>query len=90
MSRVLQVCRSGYYRWRKRRGEPTARQQHRLTLDSLVKQAFAAGKGRNGAPRLVLDLADARHHYDRKTVANSLRRQGLRTKAARKFKSTTN
>ncbi len=38
----------------------------------------------------MLDLADAGHPYDRKTVANSLRRQGLRAKAAKKFKATTN
>jgi putative transposase len=63
---------------------------HRRSLDKIVKQAFDDGKGRNGAPRVVLDLADAGHHYDRKTVANSMRRQGLRAKAARKFKATTN
>ena len=90
MRRVLQVCRSGYYRWRKRGGKPSVGQQQRLMLDHLVKEAFEVGKGRSGAPRLVLDLIDAGHHYDRKTVANSLRRQGLRAKAARKFKSTTN
>ena len=83
MSRVLQVCRSGYYRWRKRGGKPSVGQQQRLMLDHLVKEAFEVGKGRSGAPRLVLDLIDAGHHYDRKTVANSLRRQGLRAKAAR-------
>ena len=90
MSRVLQVSRSGYCRWRKRGSKPSERQWHRLTLDKLVKQAFEAGKGRNGAPRIVLGLADAGHRYDRKTVANSMRRQGLRAKAARKFKATTN
>jgi putative transposase len=39
---------------------------------------------------LVLDLEDAGQPYDRKTVANSMRRQGLRAKAAKKFKATTN
>jgi transposase InsO family protein len=38
----------------------------------------------------VLDLIDAGHQYDRKTVANSMQRQGLRAKAAKKFKATTN
>jgi putative transposase len=36
------------------------------------------------------DLSDAGQHYDRKTVATSMRRQGLRAKAAKKFKATTN
>ena len=52
--------------------------------------AFEAGKGRSGSPRLVLDLNDAGHSCDRKTVANSMMRQGLRAKAAKKFKVTTN
>ena len=36
------------------------------------------------------DLADAGHVHDRKTIAESMRRQGLRAKAAKKFKATTN
>ncbi len=90
MSRVLQVSRSGFYGWRKRRGLPSARQQRSEKLDVAVKAAFVAGKGRSGSPRLTLDLAEAGTPYDRKTVANSLRRQGLRAKAAKKFKVTTN
>jgi putative transposase len=55
-----------------------------------VKKAFDAKKGRSGSPGLTLDLADAGQQYDRKTVAESMRRQGLRAKAAKKFKATTN
>lgn len=90
MSRVLQVSRSGYYGWCQRQARPSARQQRTEKLDEAVKAAFEAGKGRSGSPRLTLDLADAGTPYDRKTVANSLRRQGLRAKAAKKFKVTTN
>ena len=90
MSRVLQVSRSGFYAWRKRRDNPSPRQQRRKQLDAAVKTAFKAGKGRSGSPRLVLDLVDAGHQYDRKTVASSMQRQGLRAKAAKKFKATTN
>jgi putative transposase len=90
MSRVLKVSRSGFYRWRKRQSHPSPRQQRRAELDQAVKQAFEARKARSGAPRLVLDLADAGLPFDRKTVANSMRRQGLRAKAAKKFKATTN
>ena len=59
-------------------------------MDDAVKKAFDAKKGRSGSPGLTLDLADAGQQYDRKTVAESMRRQGLRAKAARKFKATTN
>jgi len=90
MSRVLQVSRSGFYAWRNRQRQPSAREQRRAHLDASVKTAFEASKGRSGSPRLTLDLADADVKHDRKTVANSMRRQGLRAKAAKKFKATTN
>ena len=89
MSRMLQVSRSGYYGWCQRQALPSARQRRTAKLDEAVKNAFEAEKGRSGSPRLTLDLADAGTPYDRKTVANSLRRQGLRAKAAKKFKVTT-
>ena len=40
--------------------------------------------------RMVLDLRDQGHDFDRKTVAASMKRQNLRAKAARKYKATTN
>ena len=89
LCRCLQVSRSGFYAWRARRAKPSARQQRRHQLDGLVKQAFAARKGRSGSPGLTLDLADGGHRFNRKTVAASLRRQALRAKAAKRFKATT-
>lgn len=52
--------------------------------------AYHHRKGRSGAPRLPLDLHDESLPLNPKTVAASLQRQGLRAKAARKFKATTN
>ncbi|MDY0390471.1 MAG: IS3 family transposase [Desulfobulbus oligotrophicus] len=81
MSRVLGVSRSGFYRWRLRGEQPTRRQQQRTVLDKLVANTFFARKMRSGSPRLVLDLHDQGHAYDRKTVAASMKRQNLRAKA---------
>ena len=50
-----------------------------------MRAQFEARKGRAGAPRLARHLKKGRRQ-----VADSLRRQGLRAKAARKFKATTN
>jgi putative transposase len=83
------VSRSGYYAWRHRQGHPTDRQLFREKLDCLVLEAFHARKGRSGAFELSLDLAERDHPYDRKTVAASMKRQGLVAKAAKKFKATT-
>ena len=84
MSRALEASRSGFYAWRSRLNRSSAQAQRRDHLDEVVKAAFVAGKGRSGSPRLTLDLADAGEVFDRKTVANSQRRQGLRAKAAKK------
>lgn len=90
MCRVLGVSRSGYYVWRQRQEQPSRRQQRRVQLDRRVRRAYGARKGRSGAPGLTRDLGEQGHDYNRKTVAESLRRQGLRAKAAKKFKATTN
>jgi len=90
MSRVFRVSRSGFYAWRQRQTNPSPRQQQHDRLDAVVKEAFKSRKGRYGAPRLTLDLVESGNRHDRKTIAKSLRRQGLRAKAAKKFKATTN
>ena len=87
---VLGVARSGYYAWRQRDGSPSPRCRRQAVFDQRVGQAYRQRKGRSGAPRLALDLLDEGLPANRKTVAASLRRQGLRAKAARKFKATTN
>ncbi len=83
MCRVLSVSPSGYYGWRNRK--PSRRDQAREALDVQVRERFEDRKGREGAPRLSRRLGRCRCQ-----VAQSLRRQGLRAKAARKFKATTN
>lgn len=90
MCRVLEASRSGFYTWRHRQQNPSPRQKRQARLDRQVADAFAARKGRSGSPGLTYDLHDQGLSYNRKTVAASLQRQGLRAKAANKFKATTN
>jgi len=90
MARVLHASRSGFYAWLARQGESSPRQQARQARDMHVLTAFNRAKQRYGAPRLTLDLRDAGFGWNRKTVADSLRRQGLKARAARRFKATTN
>lgn len=81
MCRVFQVARNGWYVWRSRRHQVNSRQRFRLVCDDAVSKAFNNAKQWYGAPRLSDELPD----YNVKTIAASLRRQGLRAKAARKF-----
>ncbi|WP_446718630.1 IS3 family transposase [Halomonas sp. N3-2A] len=67
----------------------SARGHHRQSSVS-KPLSYHQRKGRSGAPRLALDLRDVGMPINRKTVAANLQRQGLRAKAARKFKATTN
>ena len=89
MSRVLGVSRSGFYAWLSRRHHPCFLRHRQQCIDTHVANAFNADKGRSGAIRVALALEKQGIHYNRKTVALSLQRQGLRAKAARKFKATT-
>lgn len=71
------------YAWLKRRHQPGPSQQFRLIWDTAVSQAFTEAKQCYGAPRLAEELPE----YNIKTIAASLRRQGLRAKVCRKFSS---
>lgn len=85
MCRVLRVARSGWYDWRIRRLQPGPRKQFRRQCDKVVSQAFHQAKQRYGAPRMTDELREQGVKYNIKTVAASLKRPGLRAKAARKF-----
>lgn len=89
MCQCFKVSRSGYYAWLSRK--PSTRHQHRLLLDQQVKTLFLKHKQRYGAERLQRKLQKGDGTpYNLKTIAASLKRQGLVAKAARKFKATTN
>ncbi len=81
MCRVLRVARSGWYTWCQRCTRISKRQH----CDSVVLAAFTRSKQRYGAPRLTDELRAQGYHFNVKTVAESLHRQGLRAKASRKF-----
>ena len=80
MCRVLRVARSGWYTWCQRRTRISTRQQFRQHCDSVVLAAFTRSKQRYGAPRLTDELRAQGYPFNVKTVAASLRRQGLRVR----------
>jgi putative transposase len=79
--RLLEVSESWFYKWIGRAGDPdgphTDTERRRGELDAAVAAAFAVAKGLHGSPRLVADLRDLGCQVSEKTVADSMRRQGL-------------
>jgi putative transposase len=63
-----------------RRTRISTRQQFRQHCDSVVLAAFTRSKQRYGAPRLTDELRAQGYPFNVKTVAASLRRQGLRAR----------
>ncbi len=89
MATVFGVSRSGFYYWINNRHKVTQCNEHRKQLDGKVREVFADKKERDGARRIQKELEKNGNKHDVRTVAASMKRQGLVAKAARKFKCTT-
>lgn len=81
---LLGVSVAWFYKWNGRAQGPAAgsglhtdRDRRRDTVDRAVKVAFDKARGLHGSPRLVLDLREDGWRVSEKTVADSMRRQGL-------------
>ena len=81
---LLGVSEAWFYKWIKRADGPgaasglfTDTDRRRDTVDRAVRVAFKNAKGLHGSPRLHADLREAGWQISEKTVAESMRRQGL-------------
>ncbi len=90
MARLLRVSRQGYYAWRARRdgglGPQAARREQ---IDAAVRASHQASNEVYGAPRITADLHDEGLPVNVKTVAASMRRQGLEGISPRMFAPVT-
>ena len=85
--RVLGVTAQGYYAWRKR---PTsARYEEDLKMSAKIRVIYAESKGRYGSPRVHDELSDIGFRCGKKRVERLMCQEGLKAKAGRKFKVTT-
>ena len=90
MCGLLEVSRSGFYKWRASRDRgPTPSQRRRAVLDTKVAAFHKASDGVYGAPRVLADLREDGERVSRKTVAASLRRQCLAGISPRSFAPAT-
>lgn len=87
MCRVLLVSTAGYYAWLKRR--PAARTRRNEELAGKVAATYEASRGRYGSPRVTKKLRKAGEMVNEKTVAKIMQKSGLKARAKRRFKATT-
>ena len=93
---LLGVSLAWFYKWITRATGPSAvsglfttRDRRRETLDQAVAVAFRKAQGRHGSPRLHEDLREAGWRVSEKTVAESMRRQGLVARQIRRRSGLT-
>ena len=87
MCRVLQVTPSGFRNWRRR--PSSTRKNHDERLKLLIENIYDQHKGRYGAPRIQIELAEQGHHHSVRQIARLMRELGLYGKTRRKFVKTT-
>jgi putative transposase len=85
--RALGVWQSWSCKWRPGVLPPSARRRERL--DAEVAARFAGRRGKDGAPRITAALRDAGWRVSEKTVAASMRRQGLFARPGRRGRRGT-
>lgn len=90
MAGLLEVSRSGFYKWRAAQAAgPTPTQQRRAAIDTLVRAFHDASDQVYGCPRILADLREDGVVISRKTVAASMRRQRLAGISPRRFTPVT-
>jgi transposase InsO family protein len=88
---ALQTTASGYYAWRRNQASARyqAKQQQRQQTHQRIKALFEASRGRSGRVRLARACLATSLPLSEHAVRVAMQAQGLRAKAARKFKATT-
>ena len=75
LCRVLEVSRSGYYAWTRRR--PTPRTQEAARLTTTITAIHVRSRRAYGSPRIHEELQARGTHVSRKRVARLMRQAGL-------------
>ncbi|WP_338113337.1 IS3 family transposase [Paenibacillus artemisiicola] len=87
MCSVLEVSRSGYYKWRT--AASSERQQRKAKLTDRIAWHFYDSDTRYGSPRIYQELKKEGWTVSERTVGFIMRENGLRSCMSRKFRTTT-
>jgi putative transposase len=87
MCDILEVTRSGFYAAIDR--PASARQIRQEQLLEKIRQSHVDSEQLYGSPNITADLKESGERVSRKTVARLMKREGIRSKVARKFRPRT-
>jgi putative transposase len=87
MCKVLNLARSSYYAWCKRKTSP--RTQENEILSDQIKQIYQASRQSYGSPRIHAALLAQGFQVGRKRVVRLMAKLGIGARPKRKFKATT-
>jgi len=85
--RLLQVSRSGYYHWQKRRYVQRRLEEKKLLL--LLRKHYNLSRGRYGLLRLTRAIRREGFLINKKRVYRMMRKYGIFSRTKKKFKVTT-
>jgi putative transposase len=88
MCDVLGVSTSGYYLWLKREKSEQKKRKERLARK--IRFIFYASRQNYGSPKITKVLHSKGNKVSEKTVTRIMQEEGLRSKAVKKYKATTN
>jgi putative transposase len=84
----LEVSRSGYYAWKKRK--PSQREHKKQSLIELIRKIYRLSRRTYGSPRVYAQLKKQGNTFNRKTVARIMRQEGLKGQRKCRRAVTTN
>ena len=87
MAEALKVSPSGFYAWNNRPESRRRVECQRFDLE--VRSIFEASGRRYGSEKITNEMVGRGYGRNRKRVAGSMKRQGLRSKVCRKFRVKT-
>ena len=88
MCRLLEVSRSGYYRWRN--ATPSKRAREDAQLKPQIAAVYAESRETYGSPRIHVELVERGVEVGRHRIARLMRAMGLSAVPGRRFRTTTN
>lgn len=87
MCKVLEVSRSGYHKYVKRK--KSMRRRENIWLLEEIKAIYRRSRGCYGVRRIRVELRANGKNYNRKRISRIMKENGIKVKTKRRFKVTT-